>query len=136
LQDLNNDDGRPSRVSEMHGMSWHGTSADTERWRSGFAGIRPKSADRSAGKGADFSFVQISDSHISEQALSYVRRFGSVTVLDGHIHQITQKVEGKISFHTVMSTVFPQPAPGTAPSAGPMKVPAPTICSGCWASTM
>ena len=60
----------------------------------------------------------------SEQALSYVKRFGSVTVLNGHIHQIMQKVEGKVSFHTAMSTAFPQPAPGAAPSAGPMKVPA------------
>jgi plastocyanin len=60
----------------------------------------------------------------SEQALSYVKRFGSVTVLNGHIHQVMQKVEGKVSFHTAMSTAFPQPAPGTAPSAGPMKVSA------------
>jgi hypothetical protein len=60
----------------------------------------------------------------SEQALSYVKRFGSVTVLNGHIHQIMQKIEGKVSFHTAMSTAFPQPAPGTAPSAGPLKVPA------------
>ena len=60
----------------------------------------------------------------SEQALSYTKRFGSVTVLNGHIHQVMQKVEGKISFHTAMSTAFPQPAPGKAPSAGPMKVPA------------
>jgi 3',5'-cyclic AMP phosphodiesterase CpdA len=60
----------------------------------------------------------------SEQALSYVKRFGSVTVLNGHIHQIMQKVEGKVAFHTAMSTAFPQPAPGSAPSAGPMKVQA------------
>ena len=60
----------------------------------------------------------------SEQALSYVKRFGSVTVLNGHIHQVMQKVEGKVSFHTAMSTAFPQPAPGKASSAGPMKVPA------------
>ncbi len=60
----------------------------------------------------------------SEQALSYVKRFGSVTVLNGHIHQVMQKVEGKVSFHTAMSTAFPQPAPGKAPSAGPMKVSA------------
>src|SRR4051812_14752433 len=58
----------------------------------------------------------------SEQALALVRRFGSVTVLNGHIHQIMQKVEGNISFHTAMSTAFPQPTPGTAPSPGPMKV--------------
>jgi plastocyanin len=58
----------------------------------------------------------------SEQALSLVRRFGSVTVLNGHIHQIMQKVEGNVSFHTAMSTAFPQPTPGTAPAPGPMKV--------------
>ena len=60
----------------------------------------------------------------SEQALSYLKRFGSVSVLNGHIHQTIQKVEGNITFHTAMSTAFPQPAPGTAPSPGPMKVPA------------
>ena len=58
------------------------------------------------------------------EALSYLRRFGSVTVLNGHIHQIMQKVEGNMQFHTARSTAFPQPAPGTAPSPGPMKVPA------------
>ena len=58
----------------------------------------------------------------SEAALALVKRFGSVTVLNGHIHQIMQKVEGHVSFHTAMSTAFPQPAPGTAPSPGPMKV--------------
>jgi 3',5'-cyclic AMP phosphodiesterase CpdA len=60
----------------------------------------------------------------SEQALGYLRRFGSVSVLNGHIHQTIQKVEGNITFHTANSTAFPQPAPGTAPSPGPMKVPA------------
>jgi 3',5'-cyclic AMP phosphodiesterase CpdA len=60
----------------------------------------------------------------SEQALSYLRRFGSVTVLNGHIHQTMQKVEGNITFHTACSTAFPQPQPGMAPSPGPMKVPA------------
>jgi len=60
----------------------------------------------------------------SEQALSYLRRFGSVSVLNGHIHQTIQKVEGNITFHTAMSTAFPQPSPGSAPSPGPMKVPA------------
>ncbi len=59
----------------------------------------------------------------SEQALALMKRFGSVTVLNGHIHQVMQKVEGKVTFHTAMSTAFPQPAPGSAPSAGPMKVP-------------
>jgi len=58
------------------------------------------------------------------QALSYLKRFGSVSVLNGHIHQVMQKVEGHITFHTAMSTAFPQPAPGSAPSPGPMKVEA------------
>ena len=58
------------------------------------------------------------------QALSYLKRFGSVTVLNGHIHQVVQKVEGNVSFHSATSTAFPQPAPGKAPSAGPMVVPA------------
>jgi 3',5'-cyclic AMP phosphodiesterase CpdA len=58
------------------------------------------------------------------QALSLLKRFGSVTVLNGHIHQVMQKVEGNIAFHTARSTAFPQPAPGTAPSPGPMKVDA------------
>lgn len=57
------------------------------------------------------------------QALALLRRFGSVTVLNGHIHQIMQKVEGQVTFHTALSTAFPQPAPGTAPSPGPMAVP-------------
>jgi len=60
----------------------------------------------------------------SERALSYLRRFGSVSVLNGHIHQTIQKVEGNITFHTATSTAFPQPQPGTAPAPGPMKVPA------------
>ncbi len=59
-----------------------------------------------------------------EQALAYLKRFGSVTVLNGHIHQIMQKVEGNVTFHTAMSTAFPQPGPGNAPAPGPMKVPA------------
>jgi Icc protein len=60
----------------------------------------------------------------SAQALVYLKKFGSVTVLNGHIHQTMQKVEGNVTFHTAASTAFPQPAPGAAPSPGPMKVPA------------
>jgi Icc protein len=60
----------------------------------------------------------------STQALDLLKRFGSVTVLNGHIHQIMQKVEGHVAFHTAMSTAFPQPTPGTAPAPGPMKVDA------------
>ena len=58
------------------------------------------------------------------KALGYLKSFGSVTVLNGHIHQVMQKVEGNVTFHTARSTAFPQPVPGTAPSPGPMKVPA------------
>jgi 3',5'-cyclic AMP phosphodiesterase CpdA len=58
----------------------------------------------------------------SGRALELLKRFGSVTVLNGHIHQIMQKVEGNVAFHTAQSTAFPQPAPGAAPSPGPMKV--------------
>ena len=56
------------------------------------------------------------------QALTYLKRFGSVTVLNGQIHQVMQKVEGNVTFHTARSTAFPQPVPGTAPSPGPKKV--------------
>ncbi len=59
----------------------------------------------------------------SAQVLGLLKRFGSVTVLNGHIHQIMQKVEGNLTFHTARSTAFPQPAPGSAPSPGPMVVP-------------
>jgi Icc protein len=60
----------------------------------------------------------------SVQALALTKRFGSVTVLNGHIHQVLQKVEGNVSFHTARSTAFPQPAPGEGPSPGPLKVAA------------
>jgi 3',5'-cyclic AMP phosphodiesterase CpdA len=61
-------------------------------------------------------------------AMALLRRFGSVTLLNGHIHQIVQKVEGRVQFHTARSTAFPQPAPGTAPHPGPMlKMPAGVI---------
>jgi 3',5'-cyclic AMP phosphodiesterase CpdA len=60
----------------------------------------------------------------SAQALALMRRFGSVTVLNGHIHQIITKVEGNITFQTARSTAFPQPAPGAAAAPGPLKVPA------------
>jgi 3',5'-cyclic AMP phosphodiesterase CpdA len=57
------------------------------------------------------------------KALSYLKRFGSVTVLNGHIHQALQKVEGHVAFHCARSTAFPQPEPGKAASPGPMAVP-------------
>jgi 3',5'-cyclic-AMP phosphodiesterase len=58
------------------------------------------------------------------QALSYLQRFGSVTVLNGHIHQVMQKIEGHVAFHTARSTAFPQGVPGIAKGPGPMPVPA------------
>jgi 3',5'-cyclic AMP phosphodiesterase CpdA len=59
----------------------------------------------------------------ADQAMGYLSRFGSVTVLNGHIHQIVQKVEGNITFHTARSTAYPQPGPGEGPGPGPLKVP-------------
>jgi Icc protein len=58
------------------------------------------------------------------QAIGYLKRFGSVTVLNGHIHQVVQKVEGNVSYQTAMSTAFPQPAAGQGPAPGPLKVSA------------
>lgn len=63
----------------------------------------------------------------AEPLFAALRRFGSVTVLNGHIHQIVQKVEGNIVFHSALSTAYPQPKPGAAPSPGPLKVPADTL---------
>jgi 3',5'-cyclic AMP phosphodiesterase CpdA len=60
----------------------------------------------------------------SDQVLALVRRFGSVTVLNGHIHQIVSKTEGHVTFHTARSTAYPQAAPGVGPGPGPLTVPA------------
>jgi 3',5'-cyclic AMP phosphodiesterase CpdA len=59
-----------------------------------------------------------------EQIAALLRRFGSVTVLNGHIHQIVQKIEGNITFHTARSTAYPQPLAGSGPGPGPLAVPA------------
>jgi 3',5'-cyclic AMP phosphodiesterase CpdA len=59
----------------------------------------------------------------ADQLMSQLRRFGSVTVLNGHIHQIVQKVEGNMTFHTARSTSYPQPAAGIGSGPGPLKVP-------------
>ena len=56
----------------------------------------------------------------AEQALKMLRRFGSLTVLNGHIHQVLQKVEGKVTFHSARSTAFPQSEPGKG-TPGPMR---------------
>jgi Icc protein len=60
----------------------------------------------------------------SLQAMTLLRRFGSVTALNGHIHQIQQKIEGNVTFHSARSTAYPQPGPGQGPGPGPMLVPA------------
>ena len=59
----------------------------------------------------------------ADQAMGYLKRFGSVTVINGHIHQIVQKEEGNITFHTARSTAYPQPKPGEGSGPGPLKVP-------------
>ena len=60
----------------------------------------------------------------ADQLMSQLRRFGSVTVLNGHIHQIVQKVEGNMTFHTARPTSYPQPLAGVGSGPGPLKVPA------------
>jgi 3',5'-cyclic AMP phosphodiesterase CpdA len=65
----------------------------------------------------------------ASQLLDQLRRFGSVTVLNGHIHQIVQKVEGNMTFHTARSTAYPQPVAGTAAGPGPLKVPGEQLAS-------
>jgi hypothetical protein len=72
----------------------------------------------------------------ADQALALLRRFGSVTVLNGHIHQIVQKVEGNVTFHTARSTAFPQPAAGQGAGPGPLKVPAAELPAALGVSTV
>jgi len=60
----------------------------------------------------------------ADQVMAQLGRFGSVTVLNGHIHQIVQKVEGNVTYHTARSTSYPQPVAGQADGPGPLKVPA------------
>src|SRR5579859_542765 len=65
----------------------------------------------------------------ADQLVSMLRRFGSVTMLNGHIHQIVQKVEGNITFHTARSTSYPQPLAGVGSGPGPLKVPSDQLAS-------
>ncbi|MBV8234651.1 MAG: metallophosphoesterase [Acidimicrobiia bacterium] len=57
------------------------------------------------------------------QALALLHRFGSVTCLNGHVHQIMSRTEGKVDFHTCAATAYPLPRPGTAPAPNPVTVP-------------
>jgi len=59
----------------------------------------------------------------ADQLMSQLRRFGSVTILNGHIHQIIQRVERNVTFHTARSTAYPQPSPGEGAGPGPLEVP-------------
>lgn len=58
------------------------------------------------------------------EAFAVLARFASVTALNGHIHQIQRKLEGRIQFHAARSTAYPQPAPGVGPGPGPLVIPA------------
>jgi Icc protein len=62
----------------------------------------------------------------ADQALALLKRYGSVTILNGHIHQVLQKVEGNVTLHTAMSLAYPLPTPGQEGfgEPGPVKVPA------------
>ncbi|GEN98179.1 metallophosphoesterase [Novosphingobium sediminis] len=69
-------------------------------------------------------------------ALALLRRFGSVTALNGHVHQVQRKVEGHMSFHAARSTAYPQPAPGVGPGPGPLVVPPEQLRSQIGVSTL
>jgi 3',5'-cyclic AMP phosphodiesterase CpdA len=58
------------------------------------------------------------------QALSYLKRFSSVTCLNGHVHQLFSKTEGNVSFYSGTTTAYPLPAPGQGPAPKPVKLPA------------
>ncbi len=60
----------------------------------------------------------------ADQLMGQLRRFGSVTVLNGHIHQIVRKVEGNVTWHTGRSTAYPQPVAGEGAGPGPLTVAA------------
>jgi hypothetical protein len=65
----------------------------------------------------------------ADEGFTHLARFGSVTALNGHIHQIQRKLEGKVQFHAARSTAYPQPAPGVGPGPGPLTLPADQLCS-------
>ena len=65
-------------------------------------------------------FRSIPQRDVKPLAKELLARFGSVTVLNGHIHQTLQKVEGHLAFHSGRSTAFPQPPPGVG-KPGPMR---------------
>jgi 3',5'-cyclic AMP phosphodiesterase CpdA len=58
------------------------------------------------------------------QALGYLRRFASVTCLNGHVHQVFSKTEGNVTFHSGTTTAYPLPHPGDGPAPKPVTLPA------------
>jgi Icc protein len=58
------------------------------------------------------------------QALSYLRRFSSVTCLNGHVHQLFSKTEGNVTFHSATTTAYPLPGPGQGAAPTPVTLPA------------
>ena len=106
---------------ECMGLGWLG--ADQLAWLENDVGGRRPARRSSSSRTCRFGLYPEWGwgTEDGEQALSYLKRFGSVTVLNGHIHQVMQKVEGNVSFHTAMSTAYPQPKPGTAPAPEPLK---------------
>jgi 3',5'-cyclic AMP phosphodiesterase CpdA len=58
------------------------------------------------------------------QALSYLKRFSSVTCLNGHVHQLFSKTEGNVTFYSATTTAYPLPAPGQGPAPKPVTLPA------------
>jgi 3',5'-cyclic AMP phosphodiesterase CpdA len=58
------------------------------------------------------------------QALSYLRRFSSVTCLNGHVHQVFSKAEGNVTFYSATTTAYPLPHPGDGPAPKPVTLPA------------
>jgi Icc protein len=60
----------------------------------------------------------------SLQALALLKRFSSVTCLNGHVHQLFSKTEGNITFHSATTTAYPLPAPGHGPAPVPQVLPA------------
>ena len=58
------------------------------------------------------------------QALSYLRRFASVTCLNGHVHQLFSKTDGNVTFYSGTTTAYPLPHPGDGPAPKPITLPA------------